>query len=89
VYELLRGKGVALSIVDDASPRKAAPFVKTADHGYLRLRRVSYTDDEIAEWARRIVEAGFVDAWVFFKHEDAGTGPVLAQKLLAALGQAR
>ncbi|MBK8215611.1 MAG: DUF72 domain-containing protein [Myxococcales bacterium] len=89
VYELLRARGVALCIVDDASPRKAAPFVRTAEHGYLRLRRVSYTDDEIAEWARRISDAGFVDAWVFFKHEDAGTGPVLAQKLLEALERSR
>lgn len=89
VYELLRAKGVALSIVDDASPRKATPLVTTAAHGYFRLRRVSYTDTDISEWAHKIQGAGLSDVWVFFKHEDAGTGPVLAQKLLAALGQAR
>ncbi|HRH01001.1 MAG TPA: DUF72 domain-containing protein [Polyangiaceae bacterium] len=84
-FALLREQSAALCIVDDTNPRKAAPFVETAPVGYLRLRRVEYTDAELTAWAERLRGASWRDAYVFFKHEDAGTGPKLAERLKAAL----
>jgi uncharacterized protein YecE (DUF72 family) len=85
VYERLRARNAALAIVEDED--KTTPAVATADWGYFRLRAVDYTDARLAEWTAtiRTVGAGWRDAFVFFKHEDAGTGPALAQRLVAML----
>ena len=66
----------------------ATPAVATADWGYLRLRATGYSDEDLAGWLatmRRIGER-WRDAFVFFKHEEKGTGPALADRLLAQLG---
>jgi uncharacterized protein YecE (DUF72 family) len=57
------------------------PFV------YLRLRKRRYPKRELEAWADRLdpVLAGGRDAFVFFKHEDAGAGPKFAQRLVAAM----
>ena len=59
-------------------------MVATADFGYPRLRAVGYSDDDRRRWLTTIgaVGAGWRDACVFFKHEDAGTGPALARRVL-------
>ncbi len=88
-FDLLRAHDATLCVVDDANPRKAAPLVETARVGYLRLRRVEYTDSDLALWAERLRAARWEETYVFFKHEDAGTGPKLAARLRAALGQSR
>jgi uncharacterized protein YecE (DUF72 family) len=79
VYDALRGRGVALCVshgeVDDDPP-----FVATAPWGYLRLRNVAYDDAALGEWAARVRDQGWSDAWVFFKHEDEATGPRLAAR---------
>ncbi len=88
-YALLQRRGAAMCIVDDVSEKRAAPLVRTAPHGYLRLRKVDYSDADVAGWAAKIRGAGWDMAHVFFKHEDAGTGPALARRLLDSLGQKR
>jgi uncharacterized protein YecE (DUF72 family) len=60
--------------------------VATADWGYLRLRRADYGDAELAAWAERLRGQPWSEAYVFFKHEDAGRGPELARRLLDILG---
>jgi Protein of unknown function DUF72 len=47
--------------------------VATADFGYLRLRTVEYGDDDLRRWLDTMarVGAGWRDAFVFFKHEEA------------------
>lgn len=52
---------------------------KTADWGYVRLRRERYTKAELVKWIKRIKAQKWKDTYVFFKHEDEGTGPKLAQ----------
>lgn len=86
VYERLRARNAALAIVEDED--KTTPTLATADWGYFRLRAVDYTDARLAQWVATIrkVGAGWRDAFVFFKHEDRGTGPALAQRLEALLG---
>ena len=81
VYERLHARNAALAIVEDEDA--TTPALATADWGYFRLRAVGYTDARLGAWVKtiRTVGAGWGDAFVFFKHEERGTGPALAQRL--------
>jgi uncharacterized protein YecE (DUF72 family) len=77
VYELLRRHDAALCIAD--SEELATPFEATAGWGYLRLRRQDYDEAALRGWAEKLKAAPYETAYVFFKHEDEGAGPALAQ----------
>jgi uncharacterized protein YecE (DUF72 family) len=62
---------------------------KTADWGYLRLRRVQYSEENLTEWVGRIRDQNWQETFLFFKHEDAGTGPKLAAQFLELAGKQR
>jgi uncharacterized protein YecE (DUF72 family) len=79
VFEALRSREAALCIAEDKD--LATPLVATADWGYLRLRRQDYTEADVAAWAERVRAQQWGEAYVFFKHEDAGAGPKLAAQL--------
>jgi uncharacterized protein YecE (DUF72 family) len=81
VYTRLAGRNAALCIADNDDG--ATPAVATADWGYLRLRATGYDDDALRAWLATMhrVGAGWRDAFVFFKHEDEGTGPALGARL--------
>jgi len=81
VYETLRAQGAALCVADTGE-EPAAPLVATTDWGYLRLRREDFGDEELRDWARRIREQPWSDAYVFLKHEEEGRGPKLAARLM-------
>jgi len=83
VYALLRARNAALCIAD--TEEGATPAVATADFGYLRLRAVEYTDEALKSWIETIdrIGTGWREAYVFFKHEDTGSGPALARRFLA------
>lgn len=85
VYDLLRMHDCALCIAD--TEEHTTPFVATTSWGYLRLRRVSYTEADLVSWRRQVEAQEWSEALVYFKHEDAGTGPRLAQSFLAQKGQ--
>jgi uncharacterized protein YecE (DUF72 family) len=88
VYARLRARNAALCIADTEAG--TTPLVTTADFGYLRLRDEGYTDADHRRWAddiRRLGE-GWRDAYIFFKHEESGTGPAFANRLSALLGPA-
>jgi uncharacterized protein YecE (DUF72 family) len=76
VYDVLRAGNHALVLADTGEGE--CPIERTADWGYLRLRRVEYSPEDLDLWARRVGELGWQDAFVFFKHEDEATGPRLA-----------
>ena len=78
VYEALRSRGVALCVADTDDGE--TPLVTTGKTGYVRLRREAYDDDALREWATRIASQPWEQAFVFFKHEDAGAGPALARR---------
>ena len=82
VLALLRSQNRALCIADTVE-LPATHIDKTADWGYLRLRRVKYKKSDLVEWSNRIQAQDWQDAFIFFKHEDEGTGPKLAARLLA------
>ena len=81
VIELLRSQNRALC-VSDTDDLPTSHIDKTADWGYLRLRRVQYSEADLAEWLKRIAGQQWKTAFVFFKHEDEGTGPKLAAQFI-------
>jgi len=83
VYDALRARDVALCIADAEDFQ--TPFVATAGWGYLRLRRVQYSEAALKTWCERITSQPWRDAFVFFKHEDEATGPRLARQFVSML----
>jgi uncharacterized protein YecE (DUF72 family) len=81
VYELLRSRNAALVQSEEVEGFEPLPW--TADWAYLRLRKVSYSEQELSAWLARLAAAGVGEAQVFFKHEDGATGPRLAAQLLS------
>lgn len=81
-YDALRAHNAALCIahMEEEEGALQTPFVATADWGYLRLRKVQYAEGELEDWARRLRQQSWSAAFVFFKHEDEGTGPKLAKR---------
>ena len=83
-FDVLRAESAALCVADTGE-EPATPLVATTDWGYLRLRREDFSDAELAEWAKRIREQPWQDAYVFMKHEEEGRGPKLAAQLTEIL----
>jgi uncharacterized protein YecE (DUF72 family) len=81
VFEVLRARNAALVQSESDAQFEALPW--TANWAYLRLRRVDYTRADLERWLARLEAAGVAEAQVFFKHEDAATGPKLAAELLS------
>jgi uncharacterized protein YecE (DUF72 family) len=88
VLDLLRSQNRALC-VSDTDDMPTTHIDKTADWGYLRLRRVQYSEENLAEWLGRIRDQNWQETFLFFKHEDAGTGPKLAAQFLELAGKQR
>ena len=82
VFELLRERDFALVGVDAEDEETDEP-VETASWGYLRLRRPGYERADLADWAQRVQARDWREAFVFFKHEDAGAGPRMACEFLS------
>ena len=87
VYDALRAHGAALCVAE--AEDFATPLVATAPWGYLRLRRADYDEAALVAWAEKL--AGMSSAWaaafVYFKHEDAGRGPMLAAEFVRQIEQ--
>ena len=82
VFDALREHAVALCVAD-AGEAYDAPVDATARLGYLRLRRSTYADEDLGAWVAALRSGGWADAYVFFKHEEAGVGPALASRFQA------
>jgi uncharacterized protein YecE (DUF72 family) len=85
VFARLRARDLALCVAD--SEKFSTPVEITARYGYFRLRDEGYKPEDLARWARVIREraAHCSDVFVYFKHEESGTGPQFAKILLEAL----
>ncbi len=86
IGDMLAQKNLALVISEDGDG-EIPQRLSTANWGYLRLRRPDYDDASLAQWAGRIRDAGWNRAFVFFKHEEDGAGPAMAQRFLAQSGE--
>lgn len=84
-FAVLRAHHLALCIADTAT--HSTPLEITADFAYFRLRDEGYTPSDLTVWAETIRERtrGCADVFVYFKHEESGTGPAFAKILLEAL----
>jgi uncharacterized protein YecE (DUF72 family) len=78
VYEVLRRNRAALCVAH-GEQAEMAPVLATTDWGYARLRNVEYSPAELQEWAARLRAQPWQELYVFFKHEEGGTGPRLAR----------
>lgn len=85
VYSVLQERGAALCIADFGD--RTTPVRATAQYGYLRLRDEGYTPADLERWVVELIThaPSWPDAYVFFKHEEAGKGPEFAQAFLAML----
>lgn len=88
VYDLLRAHSAVLCATD-LDDRAAPDLHLTGNLIYLRLRRTSYTDDELASWANRLEAflADGVDCFVFLRHDETGESAVRAVRLREMLGR--
>ncbi|HET9752595.1 MAG TPA: DUF72 domain-containing protein [Myxococcales bacterium] len=78
-YAALRDAGAALCIAE--SDELATPPERTAEFGYLRLRRLDYDEPALRRWAE-VVRGYPGEAFVYFKHEDEARGPAFARQFL-------
>jgi len=85
IYALLREHSAALCCSDSDASEEAAPLVKTAPWAYLRLRRETYEGAALRGWATKARE--YSDAFVFFKHEQAGAGPRVAAEFASLVDE--
>jgi uncharacterized protein YecE (DUF72 family) len=84
VNAALAAGGAALCVAD--AEDLTTPVAATTSWGYLRLRRQDYDDAAVASWGERIRAQPWNETYVFFKHEDEGRGPRLAEALLGRIG---
>ena len=79
VYAELQRAGASLCLSereDNAPP----PLVETAPWGYVRLRLETYTEQDLGQWAQRLMATGWNETYVYFMHEP--TAPAYAQTLM-------
>ncbi len=84
-FETLRKHNAALCIAD--TDDLSTPVIQTADFSYFRLRRVDYTTADLKRWAKEVKKASSVasDTFVYFKHEETGTGPKFGAEMKSLL----
>jgi len=85
VYESLRSENCPICVADTEESEGIA-ITKTADWGYLRLRKPNYRKPQLDKWVTEIRAQEWKEAFVFFKHEDEGAGPKMAAKFISLSG---
>jgi uncharacterized protein YecE (DUF72 family) len=74
VVDALRARDCALTIIDQDD--FATPPIASASWGYVRLHRLDYNEQSLAQWAERVKEHNWSDVYVYFKHDEGtGSGP--------------
>jgi uncharacterized protein YecE (DUF72 family) len=86
VTSALRDAGQVLCVAETDDQTERPELVATADWGYLRLRANDYDDAELDAWCGAIRSQPWSEVFVFFKHEDEGRAPRLAQRLAERFG---
>lgn len=90
-FEALARAGAALCTTELPEDAEPPTIRRTGSFLYLRLRRHEYTTIELAAWAARLepfLTAGD-DAFVFFRHDEVGRGPELADELAREVDRLR
>lgn len=72
-FDCLRAHACTLCLADtDDAP--CTELVTTTSWGYVRLRRTSYTDQEINDWVKRLTAQKWKETYVYFMHEETASG---------------
>lgn len=84
IFDALKKRKAALCIAD--SEKLSTPIVMTSDFGYFRLRD-QYDRSALEKWAQIISEQQkeMKEIFVYFKHEETGSGPEFAKQLMEIL----
>lgn len=82
VYYLLNKNETALCVAETDEER--VPDVTTGPFAYYRLRKTDYSEGELEEWRGRFEKLLSIgrNVFVYFKHEELGSGPMFAMRLL-------
>jgi uncharacterized protein YecE (DUF72 family) len=80
-YDCLRAHHCALCCAD-TDDKATTKLVGTTTWGYVRLRRETYSDAQLRKWIQQFRAQSWDQAYVYFKHEDTGTGPRFAARFL-------
>jgi len=82
VFNLLRAHNRALCIAE--TEERVTPDVITADFGYYRYRKPTYTGEERNAMTERLKEhlAAGRDVYAYFKHEETPEGALYAVEVL-------
>ncbi|MEW5979508.1 MAG: DUF72 domain-containing protein [Acidobacteriota bacterium] len=81
VLQALHLSACALCL-SDTEEEPVGEVVPTTTWGYVRLRRPGYDDAALQNWCNRLQSQRWKEAYVFFKHEEEGTGPRLAERFI-------
>lgn len=81
IFDALRKHRCALCVAD-AEELPATDPVDTAGWGYFRLRREKYSRKDLQKWIGRMQQQPWTESYVFFKHEDTGSGPKLGAQFI-------
>ena len=80
-FSLLRDRDIPMCVSE--SGELSCPLVCTATWGYLRLHKLDYSADALAEWAQRVSAQNWTEAYVYFKHDEGeGSGPPAVEAFL-------
>jgi uncharacterized protein YecE (DUF72 family) len=79
VYAALKAKGASLCF-SEREDGSAPALVETAPWGYVRLRLETYSEADLASWAKRLAATGWKQVHVYFMHEP--TAPEYATTLM-------
>ena len=85
IEDVLHAHDACLCVSEDGKLALPERFA-TTDWVYFRLRKPGYEDEALCTWLERAAASGAKRGFAFFKHEDAGTGPVLARRFLDLSG---
>jgi uncharacterized protein YecE (DUF72 family) len=80
-FAILREHDAALCIAATGEDTDAT-FTATTGWGYLRLRQESYDEAAMASWQERVRAQSWSEAFVFFKHEEAGAAAKMAARFM-------
>jgi uncharacterized protein YecE (DUF72 family) len=86
--ELLAAQGAAWCLAETDEKVFAGEALSEQPFTYLRLRREAYSDEELGAWAGRIsgVLGRGSDVFCYFKHEEKGAGPIMAERMARLIG---
>ena len=81
----------ATLVATDWDDREEPTLRRIGGFLYVRLRRTTYSETDMARWADRLEPflADGVDAFVFLRHDEDGGNALLAETLLRLSGEAK